>query len=335
MATSNIQAKLGIDPAPICSPLTNVKSALLSGQYFDFGVMDIFTSFNSRGQTLEYLNFSHGDGEFLRYPGSFIAPWLDDLWCYLETIFEPVGEDSWSEKCCLDLLGRILLRCDQKWNVHVGGAKDARKIWLVTLCCVDVIFPFNLLIAFCSGPIVRVSPYEVHCIDPEFYNTIYASLPSQRDKYEKFTRSPDCNNATGFTVGHAHHRIRREALAPFFSKRNTLALEKNIRACVDNLFENMRKYKEAKKPFNLTIGSLATSMDILTSYCFGEAFGLLDDETTATKWRDTIFHVMKALPIIRNFPLVARAVEVLPGFLSAAIMPDISVLNGWKSVSLL
>ncbi|RAH57400.1 cytochrome P450 [Aspergillus piperis CBS 112811] len=180
------------------------------------------------------------------------------------------------------------------------------------------------------GPIVRVSPYELHCIDPDFYNVIYASLPQKRDKYEKFTKSPDCNNATGFTVEHAHHRMRRDALAPFFSKRNTLGLEDSIKACVDQLCANIARAHAAQEPFNLTLGSIATTMDVLTSYSFGQPFGLLADEALATQWRDTVFHIMRALPIVRAFPLLVRLVDLLPPIISKWITPDLSILMGWK-----
>ncbi|KAJ5726581.1 cytochrome P450 [Penicillium malachiteum] len=161
------------------------------------------------------------------------------------------------------------------------------------------------------GPIVRVSPYELHCIDPDFYNVIYAALPQKRDKYERFTRSPDCNNATGFTVEHAHH-------------------QDSIKACVDQLCANIVRAHAAKEPFNLTLGSIATTMDVLTSYSFGQSFGLLADEALATQWRDTVFHIMRALPIVRAFPLLVRLVDLLPPIISKRITPDLSILIGWK-----
>ena len=67
----------------------------------------------------------------------------------------------------------------------------------------------------CIGPIVRINPYELHIKDVDFYDQIYASAPSHRDKYEYSVKSPDSNNATGFTVDHDLHRLRREALSPF------------------------------------------------------------------------------------------------------------------------
>ncbi|KAH8427074.1 cytochrome P450 [Aspergillus melleus] len=180
------------------------------------------------------------------------------------------------------------------------------------------------------GPIVRISPDELHCNDPDFFDTIYASLPEQRDKYEKFTRSPDCNNATGFTVQHAHHRLRRNALAPFFSQRNTVLLEDRIKSCIDRLCSNLRHYRDTQQPFNLTVGSLAATMDIFTSYSFGESLGMLDDEKKAFKWRETIVHIMKALPIVRAFPFMARLAPVLPASVARFVMPDLSVLMEWK-----
>lgn len=118
------------------------------------------------------------------------------------------------------------------------------------------------------GPIVRVSPHELQCNDPDFYSTIYAPLPNKRDKYEKFTKSPDCNNATGFTVEHTHHRLRRDALAPFFSKRNTVALESNIKDYIDRLCAKMAEHHALKQPFNLTVGSLANEANFPEPHSF-------------------------------------------------------------------
>lgn len=180
------------------------------------------------------------------------------------------------------------------------------------------------------GPIVRVSPDELHCNDPAFYDTIYASLPQRRDKYVKWTQAPDCNNATGFTTVHDHHRMRRDALAPFFSMRNTVNLEDNVRACVDKFVAKMAEYLKTGEPYSMTAGSIATTMDVVTSYSFGEPFGLLDDETLAFRWRDSVIHIMKALPYVRNFPPIIHIMSWVPDSLGAKLLPDLAVLVGWK-----
>jgi hypothetical protein len=70
------------------------------------------------------------------------------------------------------------------------------------------------------GPVVRINPDELHFADFEFYNTIYASAPAKRDRYAYHAKAPDAHYSTGFTIDHETHKKRREAMAPFFSKRN-------------------------------------------------------------------------------------------------------------------
>lgn len=70
------------------------------------------------------------------------------------------------------------------------------------------------------GPVVRINPDELHFSDFEFYNTIYASAPAKRDRYAYHAKAPDAHYSTGFTIDHETHKKRREAMAPFFSKRN-------------------------------------------------------------------------------------------------------------------
>ncbi|KAM7201977.1 Cytochrome P450 [Rhypophila sp. PSN 637] len=66
------------------------------------------------------------------------------------------------------------------------------------------------------GPIVRINPFEIHISDPEFYDTLYATgklydkLPSLSNRYDMAL--------AGFATADAGlHRLRRNALNPFFS----------------------------------------------------------------------------------------------------------------------
>ena len=137
--------------------------------------------------------------------------------------------------------------------------------------------------------------------DSDFCDQIYASAPNHRDKFEFFVKSPDSNNATGFTVNHALHRLRHEALGPFFSKRNVAKLKPQINAKRDRLCERLDEYMGVYKPVNFTVESLALTMDILTENAFAEIFRLLKQEDFNVKWRCTILGIMQALLTICLF----------------------------------
>ncbi len=135
-------------------------------------------------------------------------------------------------------------------------------------------------------------------------------------------------------MDHALHRLRRDALAPFFSKRSVANLDLRIKARIERLCQRLDEYIESKSPINLTVASLALTMDILTDYAFAEDFGLLQQEDFNVKWKDTILSIMQALPTIRHFKWFLRIIGVLPNSIAQRLAPDMSQLVEWKQVSI-
>lgn len=146
-------------------------------------------------------------------------------------------------------------------------------------------------------------------------------------------KAPDSDSATGFTVDHALHRLRREALGPFFSKRKVTSLEPRIKAKVKQLCRRLDECVGSKEPINLTVVFLALTMDILTDYSFAEGFGLLEEDDFNPKWRDTILSIVRCLSVIRHFQWIFRLVKVLPEFLARLLAPDMSQMIKYKEVS--
>jgi cytochrome P450 len=97
-----------------------------------------------------------------------------------------------------------------------------------------------------------VTPDEIHINDVGFLDSIYAPSTSPRDKYSYQLRSLRVPGGVGTTVSHDVHRKRREALAPFFSKRNVVFLEPLITEKVQQLWQLIAKHAAEKTPFNLS-----------------------------------------------------------------------------------
>jgi hypothetical protein len=82
---------------------------------------------------------------------------------------------------------------------------------------------------------------------------------TRRDKYYYQLRSLRIPGAIGATVSHDLHRKRRDAISPFFSKRNVLYLEPVITQKVEQLCQLINKHAVEKTPINLS--------DILYAFC--------------------------------------------------------------------
>lgn len=111
----------------------------------------------------------------------------------------------------------------------------------------------NVLMVLLEGPIVRITPWEIHINDVEFLDDIYAPSFRRRDKYAHQTRTLPVPLSLGGTVSHDLHRKRREALNPFFSKKSVQSLGPMIAEKVEILSQFfMEKSKSSAAAVNLS-----------------------------------------------------------------------------------
>lgn len=79
-----------------------------------------------------------------------------------------------------------------------------------------------------TGPIIRITPDEVHIDDPDFFSTVYSSGRSKVNKDTSTVVGFGHPGATAATVDHDRHRERRGYVRHHYSKRAVDAL---IPAC--------------------------------------------------------------------------------------------------------
>ena len=68
-----------------------------------------------------------------------------------------------------------------------------------------------------SGPIIRISPNELHIDELEYYEELY-SLHKPRNKSEFFVNQFNFRETTFVIADYKLHRTRRVAMNPFFLK---------------------------------------------------------------------------------------------------------------------
>ena len=103
------------------------------------------------------------------------------------------------------------------------------------------------------------------------------------------------------TLDHAHHRLRRAALNPYFSKQAVAKLEPIIRTVIENLCRSFREAKGKGVPINLNHAFATLTMDIITEYSFSKSYGCVDEPDFAKKWPEVVEGISVSSHINKQF----------------------------------
>ncbi|KAF7929088.1 hypothetical protein EAE99_004832 [Botrytis elliptica] len=208
---------------------------------------------------------------------------------------------------------------------HIPGPKLAALTWWYEFYF-DVIQPGQYVFKIQElhkqyGPIVRITPDELHIQDVGFLDTVYAPSTSPRDKYEYQLRTLRIPGGVGTTARYDLHRKRRAALSPFFSKRNVLHLEPLINEKVEQLCQMIDKHAREQTPANLSDLLFAFSNDVVTNFLFAHQVDVLSDETQAAVLRHNSCQLLMGININKHLPWIPDFLESLPLSISKPIMP--------------
>ncbi|TVY42179.1 Cytochrome P450 monooxygenase [Lachnellula occidentalis] len=174
------------------------------------------------------------------------------------------------------------------------------------------------------GPIVRINPHELHISDPEYYGEIYGSAKHVRDKYQPWTAGGALTSVIA-TVGHEHHRLRRAALSPFYTKSSVRASEPIIREHVKVLTTRLQEASQTGKVIRIDAAFIALSLDVIYKYCFAEDMKLLLAEDFALEWRNALMTSAELAKVFKHLPLLKRAMP------KAMLVKWLGPLLDWKS----
>ncbi|KAI0798292.1 trichodiene oxygenase [Xylaria sp. FL0064] len=125
------------------------------------------------------------------------------------------------------------------------------------------------------GPIIRISPYELHVADPAFYDSLYR-MGGRWDKYAWTYDAFGARRSTVFGSDHYDHKIRRGAIASFFSKPRVAAQENILRRNVDKLCQRISELSGST--FNLGAAISAFTRDTASEFIVRRRYNELDLE---------------------------------------------------------
>ena len=183
------------------------------------------------------------------------------------------------------------------------------------------------------GPIVRISPFELHVQDPDFYDQLY-SRSARRDKYAWMESRLGNPHAILNTADHDLHRVRRAALNPMFSRRQVqdgfqpAVWEKANKLC--------SKVAENGADGNIVILSRAFSAfsaDVITQFAFAKCYNHLDSPGFEETFHEAFQATGAASHIMLQFPWMLPLMKSMPEWLVLKTQPSLALTLRMQRVS--
>ncbi|KAL1990476.1 hypothetical protein VTN49DRAFT_6315 [Thermomyces lanuginosus] len=176
------------------------------------------------------------------------------------------------------------------------------------------------------GPIVRITPHELHIKDPSFYDEIYAPASRKREKYSGFVAHFGTPSSMVTTISHEHHRMRRAPLNNYFSKRSVVRLEPLIQENIGKLLRRFEKARETGTIIRLDGAFTALTMDIISHYSYGKSYRYLDEDDFHIEWKIAVAEASANGALLRHFPIMLAISKSMPQWLLRKSNPRAAVL---------
>lgn len=153
------------------------------------------------------------------------------------------------------------------------------------------------------GPIIRISPDELHINDAEFLDKLY----NNEGKWNKHAWATDAfgvPKATVATVDHDWHKRRRAAISPYFSKPNVANKQDILRRGAFKLCDRLDEYNGSDNTVNLSHAMGAMARDVAGEFLLNRQYNNLDspdfnaDMTLMSQGFGTVWRTCKHIPFL-------------------------------------
>ncbi|KAI0441396.1 cytochrome P450 [Xylaria telfairii] len=177
------------------------------------------------------------------------------------------------------------------------------------------------------GPIVRVTPNEVHWNDPEFIDTVYPAGGRKTNKPIWFAQRTGTPYSIVSTPEHDLHRRRRNALNSFFSVGSIRRLEPIMKKYMATMISCMEEAGKTGEVLTMHSIFKACASDVITEYAFGECFGFMNLPDFGRAFFDSTDFFFYLTHVFGLVPWLVHYVQNMPSWLVKLLVPSLSELR--------
>jgi cytochrome P450 len=185
-------------------------------------------------------------------------------------------------------------------------------------------------IGYSSGPIIRITPTELHIDDPEYYEQLY-NRTGRRNKYSYFSGRFGYASDSFSTIDHDTHRLRRKAMSPMFSVKKIDEFQPIIRDKVGKLCGKIAQYQDGQV-LPLSRALMALTTDIITEYAFARSYNQLDSPDFKETLHEALIAIYTVGHFALHFPIVFPILDIMPLWITRAMQPEVLPVVGLRKV---
>ena len=174
------------------------------------------------------------------------------------------------------------------------------------------------------GPIVRISPHEVHIRDSDYFLQLNANT-SKLDKYAWYYNFVASPLSGALTTSHELHRTRRAAMARYFSTANVTSLEPLIQSCVSKLISRLDEHRLQGKVVDLSNAYRCIATDVITEYALPRSRLMLDTSDFAASYNRVLRNFANIATWHRHIPVIFPIFDAMPRWAIAKMDPGPSL----------
>ena len=151
-------------------------------------------------------------------------------------------------------------------------------------------------------------------------------------KYQWSQKMFGIRSAFLVTESHELHRIRRNALAHYFSKQSLRDLEPGVQSQVDKLVSRLQGLKGTGTAINLLDVYACLTGDIIGQYAFAKPYGFLDDPDFSPYWHKIMIEVSQNGPMLKQFGWMLPLMQSMPDWMVLKTNPLMMTLINFQKV---
>ncbi|RWA09888.1 hypothetical protein EKO27_g5205 [Xylaria grammica] len=174
------------------------------------------------------------------------------------------------------------------------------------------------------GPVVRITPNELHIDDPEYYDVVFCNSQPSRpiDKMERFRYRLNHPDSTLSTVKAEDHKVRRSAIASFFSQSRVRSYNDDLQNIIERVSRKIAtEFKGTGRVIMVNHMWASLTADMIMELTFGYSSNMSEAPDFLSPMPQATSNFAFLAHYATHFPIIGMVIKFLPDRVLEVLVP--------------